>query len=229
MACVAGQIWVIRLFTTPEHGPFRERLQEYILERTANYPALVPLVMFQQDQFCFRLACKKTLDGTSWSSWLHHSALDGAAGRLLLDEEISGLLRELGYTGELSSKPEQVDSHAIAEEGPPGFEEMIQIVRAITMATPLESVRVVLASSEEVRFVEVTEGSEFRTELESAMRGGFQALGLLGWELGEKTVQAKRLLFPWHKDNEAVSELFERLCDEGAESVEQEVERRSMM
>ncbi len=25
-----------------DHGPFRERFEEYILERTANHPSLVP-------------------------------------------------------------------------------------------------------------------------------------------------------------------------------------------
>ncbi len=36
------------------------------------------------------------------------------------------------------------------------------------------------------------------------------------------------LLFPWHKDNETL-ELFDRLCDEGADSVEEKlVDRRSI-
>ena len=49
---------------------------------------------------------------------------------------------------------------------------------------------------------------------------------MLGWELGEETVQAKNLLLPWHRDNEAFCQLFDRLCDEGVESMEQELERR---
>ena len=28
-----------------EYGPFRERFEEYILERTANHPSLVPMIM----------------------------------------------------------------------------------------------------------------------------------------------------------------------------------------
>ena len=112
---------------------------------------------------------------------------------------------------------------------PPGFEELLQIVRAAAAATPLEFMRLVLDSSQgEVRFVEVTEGPEFRKELETAFREDFQALGMLGWEVGKETVQAKNLLFPWHKDNETLCELFDRLCDEGADSVEQELDRRSI-
>ena len=40
-------------------------------------------------------------------------------------------------------------------------------------------------------------------------------------------MQAKNLLFSWHKDDETLRELFDRLCDEGAESVEQELGRRT--
>ena len=83
-----------------EYGPFRERFQEYILERTANHPALVPMIMHGQGKARFRLACKET-------------------------------------------------------------------------------------------------------------------------------VQAKNLLFPWHKDDEGLCQLFDRLCDEGSESVEGELDRRS--
>ncbi len=61
----------------PEYGPFRERFEEYILERTGKHPSLVPIVMFRQDKVCFRLSCKETRDGTSWSSWLNQGALDG--------------------------------------------------------------------------------------------------------------------------------------------------------
>ncbi len=67
-----------------------------------------------------------------------------------------------------------------------------------------------------------------RAELQTAFRGDFLALGMLGWELAEATVQAKNLLFPWHRDNEGLCELFDRLCDEGAKSVEQEFDRWSI-
>ncbi len=73
----------------------------------------------------------------------------------------------------------------------------------------------------------MTEEPEFRRELETAFREDFQALGMLGWEVGEGTLQAKNLMFPWHKDNETL-ELFDRLCDEGAVSVEQELDWRSV-
>ncbi len=101
---------------------------------------------------------------------------------------------------------------------PPGFEQLIQIVRAAAATTP-DFMRLVLASSQgEVRFLEVTQGPEFRKELETVFREDFQALGMLGWEVNEEKVQAKNLLFPWHKDNETLRELFDRLCDEGAET-----------
>ena len=84
----------------PKHGPFRERFEEYILERTANHPSLVPMIMDRQGKACFRLACKETLelDNTDWSSWLDQGAPDGP-DRVLIDQEISACLRELGYSG----------------------------------------------------------------------------------------------------------------------------------
>jgi len=148
---------------------------------------------------------------------------------VLIDKEISTCLKELGYPGELSYKkvPKRADSGPTADKAPPSFEELLQLVRAAAAATPLEFMRLVMASSDNVQFIEVTEGPELRAELQTAFRGDFLALGMLGWEVGEGTMQAKNLLFPWHRDNETLCELFERLCDEGAESVEQELDRRT--
>ena len=115
-----------------EYGPFRERFEEYILERTANHPSLVPMITEQRDKARFRLACKETLDNTDWSSWLDQAALDGP-DRVLIDEEISTCLKELGYPGQLSYKtiPSQADSTLPQDEVlPPGFEELLQLVRA---------------------------------------------------------------------------------------------------
>ncbi len=86
-----------------EYGPFRERFEEYILERTANHPSLLPMIMDGQGKARFRLACKETLDGTAWSSWLDQAALDGP-DRMLIDEEISVCLKELSYSGELADE-----------------------------------------------------------------------------------------------------------------------------
>ena len=79
-----------------EYGPFRDRFEVYILERTANHPSLVPMIMHGQGKARFRLACKETLDGTDWSSWLDQGALDGL-GMLELDHKIVLSLRKLGH------------------------------------------------------------------------------------------------------------------------------------
>ena len=136
-------------FMVPEHVPFRARFEEYILERTANHLSLVPMIMHGQGKARFRLACKETLDGTDCSSWLDQAALDGP-DRVLIDEEISACLKELGYPGELSYRtvPGPADSTSPEDEATPhGFEELIQIVRSAAAATPLEFMRLVLASS----------------------------------------------------------------------------------
>ncbi len=91
-----------------EYGPFRERFEEYILERTANHPTLVPLVRLRLDKAGFRLACKETLDGTNWSSWLDQTALDGPE-RVLIDEEISTCLKSWGTQGTSLRRRFQID------------------------------------------------------------------------------------------------------------------------
>ena len=102
----------------------------------------------------------------------------------------------------------------------PSLDQLIQICR--TLAHDDDFVRVVLASTQgdlkdntqlDVQFIEVSDGPEFRTELQQALRDGLTALGLLGWELKDGTLQAKGGLFPWH--DESLRELFDGLCEEG--------------
>ena len=48
----------------------------------------------------------------------------------------------------------------------------------------------VLASTQgDVQFIEVSDGPEFRTDLQQALRDGLTALGLLGWEFRDGTLQ----------------------------------------
>ena len=45
----------------------------------------------------------------------------------------------------------------------------------------------------DVQFIEVSDGPEYRTDLQQALRDGLTALGLLGWEHKDGTLQAKVL------------------------------------
>ena len=87
----------------------------------------------------------------------------------------------------------------------PSLDELIQITR--TLAHDYDFVRIVLASIPsklqddtqlDVEFIEVTDTPEFRTDLQQALRDGLTALGLLGWEFQDGTLQAKGVMFPWH-------------------------------
>ena len=107
----------------------------------------------------------------------------------------------------------------------PSLDQLIQICR--TQAHDQDFVRVVLASTQDntegdVQFIEVSDGPEFRTNLHQALRDGLTALGLLGWEFKDGTLQAKGGLFPWH--DESLRELFDRLCEEGVDRVQELVE-----
>jgi hypothetical protein len=111
----------------------------------------------------------------------------------------------------------------------PDFEQLLQIIRVAAQSTPLEFVRVVLASKEgDVSFLEVTEGADFRSALASFVAEGFLALGLLGWQLERKQFQAKSFLFPWHAEEPRLCALFKRLCEHGVDSVKEEFDRRSV-
>ena len=78
-----------------EYGPFRERFEEYILERTANHPSLVPMIMYGQGKASFRLACKDTLNHSNFSPWFDEASLYGGQGMLQLDHAIVVCLGEL--------------------------------------------------------------------------------------------------------------------------------------
>ncbi len=109
----------------------------------------------------------------------------------------------------------------------PSLDQLIQITR--TQAHDDDFVRVVLASTQadteaDVRFIEVSDSPEFRTELHQALRDGLTALGLLGWEFKEGTLQAKGGLFPWH--DESLRELFEHVSEAGVDQVQELFEKR---
>ena len=104
----------------------------------------------------------------------------------------------------------------------PSLDQLIQICR--TQVLDQEFVRVVLASTQgdlqgDVQFIEVSDGPEFRTDLHQALRDGLTALGLLGWEFKDGTLQAKGGLFPWH--DESLRELFERVSEAGVDRVQE--------
>jgi hypothetical protein len=106
----------------------------------------------------------------------------------------------------------------------PDLEQLLRVLKIVTEQTQYDFSRLVLASSEgDIQFLEVTETSKFRVELEEALGNGFLALGLLGWQMSEGTLQAHKLLFKWHTDPR-LKELFDRLCEVGAESVNEQIQ-----
>ena len=108
----------------------------------------------------------------------------------------------------------------------PSLDQLIQITH--TLAHDFDFVRVVLASTPsnlqdntqlDVEFIEVTAAPEFRTGLQQALRDGLTALGLLGWERKDGTLQAKGGLFPWH--DESLKELFDQVSEAGVDQVQE--------
>ena len=104
----------------------------------------------------------------------------------------------------------------------PSLDQLIQITR--TLAHDDDFVRVVLASTQggvqaDAQFIEVSDGPEFRIVLHQALRDGLTALGLLGWEHKDGTLQAKGGLSPGH--DESLRELFERVSEAGVDRVQE--------
>ena len=102
-----------------------------------------------------------------------------------------------------------------------------RLARTRTPTHYYDFVRVILASTQDntegdVQFIEVTDGPEFRTDLHQALRDGLTALGLLGWEFKDGTLQAKGGLLPWH--DESLKELFERVSEAGVDRVQELLE-----
>ena len=49
-----------------EYGPFRERFEEYIVERTTDYPSVVPMIMEEQGKApCLQVLVPREGDGSS--------------------------------------------------------------------------------------------------------------------------------------------------------------------
>ena len=78
-----------------EFGPLHERFEEYILERTIDYPSVVPMIMMQRGKASFPLACKDTLNHSNFSSWFDEASLHGGPGMLELDHALVVCLGEL--------------------------------------------------------------------------------------------------------------------------------------
>ena len=76
-------------------GHLHERFEDYILERTADYPSAVPMIMEEQGKASFRLVCKETLNNSNFSPWFDEASLWGGPGMLELDHAIVVCIGEL--------------------------------------------------------------------------------------------------------------------------------------
>ena len=52
------------------------------------------------------------------------------------------------------------------------------------------------------------------------MRDGKLILGLLSWKVDGQSMQAQKFLLSWNLGNLVLSDVFAKICDVGAESVE---------
>ena len=96
----------------------------------------------------------------------------------------------------------------------PDFEQLLQIIRLA--GRDYQAIHLVLASEDDFKFLEVTSG--LRQPLQEATREGYQPLGLLGCEVADGLIQARKMFFRWNEDPE-LGERFDRICEAGVDSV----------
>ncbi len=101
----------------------RKRFEEYILTRTGDHPSVLPVVIDEAVQIRFELVDRETRMRSGWSPLFEEDALDGPE-RVLIDEEISVCLEELGYPGDLADDvpPDRAPPGSPSDETqPPGL------------------------------------------------------------------------------------------------------------
>ena len=75
-------------------GHISERFEDYILERTKDHPSVIPIIMGNQGEACFRLTCKDTRNSSEFTPWFDEASLFGGPGMLELDHAIVVCLGE---------------------------------------------------------------------------------------------------------------------------------------
>lgn len=103
---------------------------------------------------------------------------------------------------------------------PTKLEELLTAIRVLSTEMDLKFIHIVMAAADgRTQFIESSRDQFLENELKQAIDAGFLALGLLGWEMSDSSLEAKSLLFPWNKGDENLKRVFQRICEAGVDSV----------
>lgn len=104
----------------------------------------------------------------------------------------------------------------------PSFEELIQIVRTNVQTNPFDSLRVLLLSRADLDLIEAVDNPDFRAQMQESMRGGLTPVGTLSLQGLGHQIEARRSVFPWHRDDEEMVELFDLVSSEVIDCIREE-------
>jgi hypothetical protein len=110
----------------------------------------------------------------------------------------------------------------------PSFDELLQLITGLLERVSCESMQVALVSKATgfAQFVQVADKPTLRAELHQALLSSAIPLGVLSWKNSDKGLSASKFIFPWVEEDETASHVFDLICQEATEKVEEQFKRR---
>jgi len=110
----------------------------------------------------------------------------------------------------------------------PSFDQLLQLINGLLERVPCDSMQVVLVSKATgvAQFVQVADNPNLQSELHQALLSSAIPLGVLSWQRTEGGLGASKFIFPWVEEDEVASHVFDLICQEATEKVEEQFRRR---
>ena len=110
----------------------------------------------------------------------------------------------------------------------PSFDELLQLIHGLLERVSCDSMQVVLVSKATgvAQFIEVADNPTLRSELHQALLSSAIPLGMLSWQRTEGAMSASKFIFPWVEEDEVAAHVFDLICKEATEKVEEQFRRR---
>ena len=109
----------------------------------------------------------------------------------------------------------------------PEFDELLRVVEGLGERVSCDSMQLILVSRATglAQFISANENPNLREEMTRAIQSAAIPLGMIGWRREGNWLVATKFIFPWVKEDDAAVEVFDKICDEAAQRVGEELER----
>jgi hypothetical protein len=110
----------------------------------------------------------------------------------------------------------------------PSFDELLKLITGLLERVSSDSMQVVLVckATGVAQFVQVADNPSLRSELHQALLSSAIPSGVLSWEYNDEGLSALKFIFPWVEEDEVASRVFDLICQEATEKVEEQFRRR---